>query len=231
MNLLAPDLLMDLRDVPVAALGTLLVLGLGLWLCGWWWHRFWITVLTSFVAGIVGLHLGPRLGVNQPVVAGVLLALAGGGLALSLARLAVFTIYGIAAWQLTLQFAPAYAVPLICFTAGGLVSVVFFRFSVMVLTASAGTLLIAYGGIALAETVLGLRIIADLAEYSLLVHLGLAGVALVGVLIQSRLARAQMRWAQKKLEDALWQQRLTQMKETETLRPAGLFGGLFRKAG
>jgi hypothetical protein len=224
------ELISDLSAIPLPALGLVVLFGLGLWICGWWWHRFWITVLTSFLAGLVGLHWGPKLGVTQPVVAGLLLALAGGALALSLARVAIFAVYGLAAWQIVLHFAASYAVPLICFTGGGLVSVLFFRFSVMFLTSAAGTVLLAYGSLAFLETMTKWRLLVDLAEYELLVHLCLAGWVLLGVLIQSRIWKAQIRWAQRKLEEALWQQRLNQMKEQEGLRPSGVFG-IFRKAG
>lgn len=224
------ELISDLSAIPLPALGLVVLFGLGLWVCGWWWHRFWITVLTSFLSGVMGLHLGPKLGVAQPVVAGLLLALAGGALALSLARVAIFAVYGLATWQIVLHFAANYAVPLICFTAGGLISVLFFRFSVMLLTAAAGTVLLAYGGLALLEAMTKWRLLVDFAEYDLLVHIGLAGWVLIGVLIQSRIWKAQVRWSQRKLEEALWQQRLHQMKEQEGLRPQGVFG-IFRKAG
>ncbi|HMP01124.1 MAG TPA: hypothetical protein PKD86_01560 [Gemmatales bacterium] len=230
MTLLDVELLTDLKAVPLTMMGAVVALGLGLWLCGWWWHRFWITILTSFLAGLVGLHLGPQFGVQQPVVAGVLLAMAGGGLALSLARLGLFAIYGLAAWFVMLQLAPAHAIPLICFTAGGLISIVFFRFCVMILTAGVGTVLLAYGGIALLESQLDLRVTTELAENAVLVHLGLAAVALIGVLVQARLARLHYRWARRKQEEALWNQKLNQLKEQEQ-RTGGLLGGIFRRAG
>src|SRR5437867_716414 len=87
LTIFALDLLTELQSLSPATLGGILAVGLALWLTGWWAHRFWITLLTSFAAGVVGLKVGPQYGVEQPIIAGLLLAVAGGALALALARL------------------------------------------------------------------------------------------------------------------------------------------------
>ena len=66
-----------------------MVLGFFLWLLGWYGHRFWIVLFTTVIAGVVGLASARVAGV-QPFVAGLLLAIAAGTLALSLSRLLGF---------------------------------------------------------------------------------------------------------------------------------------------
>lgn len=201
MTLIDAELLAEMGHLPVAALGMLLALGLGLWLTGWWGHRFWITVLTSFLAGVAGLRLGPGLGVTHPAIAGTLLAMAGGCLALSLIRVVLFAVYGLAAWQLMLQFGPAYAVPLVCVTAGGLFSVFFFRLCIILLTSAAGVVLLAYAGLALAGQAgwCEPRQLAE--EMQLLLNGGAAAVFLVGVILQQRLARSLRRAELRRREE------------------------------
>lgn len=212
MTFIASDLLLEMQALPTAALGGLLGVGLGLWLTGWLGHRFWITVLTSFFAGLYGLKIGPEYGVTQPVVAGLLLALAGGCLALALARLGLFLAYGVAVWQVTLQFAPQYAVPLICIMAGGLFSFFFFRFCVILLTSAAGAIFLGYAGLALAGQQKALALAPLLADYELPLNLALGLVALIGVVIQQRLARAQRhRELRRREEDRLRRRHLADL--------------------
>lgn len=199
MNLFASDLLAEMQSLSQATLGTLAAIGLLLWVTGWWAHRFWITVLTSFGVGLVGLKIGPQYGVQQPIIAGVLLALAGGCLALALARLALFLIYGIAVWQLTLQFAPPYAVPLICITAGGLVSIFLFRLCVILLTSAAGGILLGYAALALAGQN-GFDVKSTVYDYQIPLNIGLGILWLLGVFIQQRIARAMRRAELRRLE-------------------------------
>jgi hypothetical protein len=192
LTLFAPDLLAEMQNLSQATLAVIAGVGLLLWLTGWYLHRFWLTVLTSFGVGLLGLKIGPQYGVEQPVIAGVLLALAGGCLALALARLALFIVYGLAVWQLALQFAPAYAVPLVCITAGGLVSILLFRLCLILLTSAAGTILLGYAGLALAGQG-GLDLKGLAADYGTALCIGAGMVWLFGVFLQQRIARAMRR--------------------------------------
>ena len=75
MQLVAPDILVDARGMGAAIYISGLVLGLALWLFGWWGHRFWIVLCATVVAGVYGLSSARATGM-QPFVAGLLLALA-----------------------------------------------------------------------------------------------------------------------------------------------------------
>src|SRR5262245_66462146 len=85
MHLLAPDVLAEARGLSVAVSATGLAVGVMLWLLGWWGHRFWIVLAATLGAGILGLCSGPAYGA-QPLVAGLLSAVAAGALALALVR-------------------------------------------------------------------------------------------------------------------------------------------------
>jgi hypothetical protein len=151
MLVLSPDVLADILDLPVAALLVMVGLGAALALTGWRWHRFWLTISVSLISGLVGLRQATTWGIEQPVLAGVLLAAAAGCLALSLARVGLFLAYGLATWYAMKRMAPPYAIPAICICLGGLFSVLFYRFCVVLLTSIFGSLLLTYGGLAYAQ--------------------------------------------------------------------------------
>jgi hypothetical protein len=132
----------------VAALGIIVAIGAAIALTGWRWHRFWLTITVSLISGLIGIRQAPVWGIGQPIMAGVLLATAAGCLALSLARVGLFLAYGLAIWYAMKRFAPPYAIPAICICAGGLFSVLFYRFCVVLLTSAFGSLLLCYGGLA-----------------------------------------------------------------------------------
>src|SRR5947209_6500502 len=89
MQLLAPDILEDARGISVGVSVTVLAIGLLIWLFGWRGHRFWIVLATTVAAGLLGLHAAPMYK-SQPIVAGLLLAVAAGAMALALIRLVAF---------------------------------------------------------------------------------------------------------------------------------------------
>jgi hypothetical protein len=151
MQVLSPDVFADLLELPLAALGIIAALGAAIALIGWRWHRFWLTITVSLISGLIGIRQAPVWGIEQPIMAGVLLATAAGCLALSLARVGMFLAYGLTIWYAMKRFAPPYAIPAICICAGGLFSVLFYRFCVALLTAAFGSLLLCYGGLAFAQ--------------------------------------------------------------------------------
>src|SRR4051794_23430026 len=114
MEVLAPDILSDVLELPFVALAAVGGVGLGLALPGGAWHRFWLTICVSLISGLVGVRQAAAWGIGQPVLAGALLAAAAGCLALSLARVGLFIGYGLGCWYAMKRFAPAYAVPAIC---------------------------------------------------------------------------------------------------------------------
>src|ERR1700676_2161328 len=95
MQLVAPDILSDACGLSVGLIILGMVLGVALWLFGWRYHRFWIVLITTVLAGIYGLY-DAAVFRAQPLMAAVLLALVGGLLALALVRLLAFLAGGMA---------------------------------------------------------------------------------------------------------------------------------------
>src|SRR5262245_55417754 len=118
MYLIAPEVLADLSGLSVGLCAAGLVLGLALWLSGWRRHRFWVVLTITFVGGVFGLSEAPTFHA-QPLVAGVLLALGAGALALSLARLCAFGVAGVAAVLAVKSLVPTWDQHLLSFTTGG----------------------------------------------------------------------------------------------------------------
>lgn len=206
MQLVAPDILVDARGMGVAIYISGLVLGLALWLFGWWGHRFWIVLCATVVAGVYGLASARATGM-QPFVAGLLLALAAGMLALALCRIVAFAAGGLAAWLLVRSFIPGWDEPLLCFLAGGLVGLFLFRVWLMALTSLAGTLIAVYAGLCLLDQMGKLDALAWSEQRALLLNWLCGGIALVGwglqmVLDRWRLSRAREREAELQFRDA-----------------------------
>jgi hypothetical protein len=188
MQLLVPDILEEARGLGVGVTATVFVVGLLLWLFGWRGHRFWIVLVATIVAGVVGLASGHLHGA-QPILAGILLAVAAGALSLALARVAAFAAGGLAAWLAVRALAPSWEEPLISFLAGGIIGLLLFRLWTIVLTSSAGTMLMAYSGLCLANTFGSLDAVAVARDRTALLNAVCGGVALVGVIAQFLLSR------------------------------------------
>ena len=77
MQVLDPDILILTRQLSPAVSAVAILVGLALWLFGAHSHHFWLALLMTVSAGLVGLVLGREFAV-QPLVAGLLLALAAG---------------------------------------------------------------------------------------------------------------------------------------------------------
>src|SRR5271154_4444889 len=150
MHFIDPDIMDVLRGVSAPIAITGLILGLAVLLFGWWGHRFWIVLFTTVIAGLIGLSTAKVAGV-QPFVAGLLLALAAGMLALALCRLFAFAAGGLAAWLLVRSILPGWDEPLIAFLTGGLIGLFLFRPWLMALTSLAGTLVMMYAGLGLLD--------------------------------------------------------------------------------
>jgi hypothetical protein len=143
MQLIGPDILSDACGLSVGLLIAGIVVGLALWLFGWRWHRFWIVLITTVLAGIYGLY-DSAVFRAQPLLAAVLLALVGGLLALALVRLLAFFAGGMVGLLAAQAFLPSFDQP-ICFLLCGLVSLFLFRLSMMALTTLTGTIVMGYG--------------------------------------------------------------------------------------
>jgi hypothetical protein len=194
MQLLAPDLLADARELSGPVLVGGLVLGAALWLLGWRGHRFWVVLAATVAGGVGGLATSPAYGV-QPLVAGLLSAVAAGVLALALVRVLAFLAGGLGACLLMHAFAPAWDQPLLSLLVGGLLGVYFFRFGTMALTSLVGTLLVQYCALCLLDHLATLRSVPWAEANAVLLNWLCGSGTVLGVLMQFLLER---RRAQKK---------------------------------
>jgi|GEM_PF-455286 len=188
MHFIDPDVLMAARGLSQGSSVFLLLIGLLLWTCGWRWHRFWIVFTITMIAGMIGLSAGRSAG-GQVMVAGILMAVAAGVMALELARLLAFATGGTVAWMLTQTIFPeAYELWAI-FLSGGLLGVVLYRLWTMLTTSFVGGILATHAGLV---TVEGLKPGFDAALWASTHAVALNGaavaVALLGVVIQARLS-------------------------------------------
>jgi hypothetical protein len=159
MELIAPDIVADVRQLSaVFAVGGL-VIGTILWLAGWWTHRFWAVLGMTVLGGILGLHNAAALQA-QPLVAALGLSLVAGVLALTLLRIAAFVAGGYACLLLVHAWAPSWEQPLVSFVVGGLLGWFLVRYWTMVLTSLTGVLLVLYAGLALLDKIGKLNAVA-----------------------------------------------------------------------
>ncbi len=201
MQALAPDLLADTRELSAAVSAAGLVLGLALWLFGWRGHRFWVVLTATLAGGIAGLSRSPAYGL-QPLVAGLLAAVAAGVLALALARVVAFAAGAAAALVVVGAAVPAWDQPLVTALVGGLLGVSLFRLWAMALTSAAGTLLIGYAALSLLDRLGTLDAVGWAGENSVLLNWLWASVSLLGLLAQFLLERRRVRKTRKAEEAA-----------------------------
>jgi hypothetical protein len=198
---LAPDLLTDARELSPAVTGSGLVLGLLLWWLGWRAHRFWIVLSATFAGGIAGLTSSAAYGV-QPLVAGLLAAVAAGVLALALVRVLAFAAGSLAACLLVHAVAPSWDQPLVSMLVGGLVGVFLFRFGMIVLTSTVGTLLMGYCGLCLLDRLDTLNAASWAGQNAVLLNWLCASGIVLGVLTQFLLERRRANKVRAKEEAA-----------------------------
>jgi hypothetical protein len=146
--LIATDILADLSGLSLGLIITLIPVGAMLWLLGWWSHRFWIVLTATVLAGVIGLLEGATWQA-QPIVVAVLLAIAAGVLALALVRVFTFAAGGFAGMCVVQAVMPTLNQQVVCFLVSGLLSLLLFRWYFMALTSFAGSVVLAYGTLAL----------------------------------------------------------------------------------
>ena len=192
MHLVSPDILVEARGLSPAVCAIGLALGLVLWLLGGWGHRFWLVLLTTLTAGVYGLSLGEAYSV-QPLVAGLLMAVAAGTLALSLVRLLAFLAGGVAACLAAERLTPGWDEPFIFFFVGGFLGLFLVRYWMIALSSLAGTLLMAYSSLWLLDGLGKLDAVAWSGARPVLLDWACGGVTLLGFLIQLGLERRRRR--------------------------------------
>jgi MFS family permease len=201
MFLMDPDILEAGRDLSPAVTIAALGIGLFLWLVGAWMHRFWIVLTLTVLAGVYGLLYGPEHGL-QPIVAGLLLAVAAGTLGLALMRVLAFITGGWILYVAVRVIAPGADEPLLCFLLGGLFSVFLFRLWIAAVSSMAGTLLITYSSLWLVGSLAQVDVMAWATNHGPLWNWGIGSVAVLGILVQFVLHRyclkKKKQWDEKK---------------------------------
>jgi hypothetical protein len=190
MQLVSPEILEEARQLSPLVSGVGLALGLFLWALGARTHRFWLALSMTVAAGLLGLSYGRDFAM-QPLVAGLLLAVSAGALALSLVRLLVFAAGGLAAVGLFHSVAPGWDEGVACFLIGGLTGVLLYRLWITAFASLVGTLLAGYGALALLDRVHVLDSAALARKNGPLLNWACASLAVTGVLVQFLLERRQ----------------------------------------
>lgn len=183
MQLIAPDILVEGRGLTGAMAGTILVLGLALWLFGWRWHRFWVVSGITLTAGIIGLNAGQAAG-GQVLAVGLLLAVAAGMMALELARVIAFLAGGVGAWFAAQWVLPQAQELWAVFLSGGLFGLLLYRVWTMLLTSLVGTLLAAHSGLILLEPTFKTDISDWAARNVVALNGAVVAFAVLGLLLQ-----------------------------------------------
>jgi hypothetical protein len=188
MEIVSPDILSDVVGFSSAISCSALILGLLIWLLGWRNHRFWIVLVGTVTAGMVGLFSGTAHP-SQQVIAGLLLAVAVGVMALTLVRLIAFAAGGLAACIAVHALVPQWQQPLLPFLAGGLSGLLLFRFWTMVLTSGAGTLLLVYSSLCLLNTFGKVDVVGLAERRARGMNALCGGLTLLGLIVQLVLDR------------------------------------------
>ncbi len=242
MQLVAPEILAEACKLSWYLNASALALGLFLWLYGARGHRFWIALVITAAAGLIGLYQGPAYNV-QPLVAGLLLALAAGALALSLVRVFLFIAGGFTSLALLEGIAPGWGEPIVTFLVGGLAGIFLYHFWITTLTSLCGTLLIAYSSLCLLHRVRAFDAPTWSGRNGPLLNWACGALTVLGVVLQFLLERRRKRKAKEakdaKDAKAAEEAALKQAEETLARKPKAkkktLWGWVqqvaFRKAG
>jgi hypothetical protein len=192
MQILAPDILEEARTLSPILSGAGLLIGFLLWSLGGRTHRFWLAMIVTLAAGLLGLAHGKQFGM-QPLVAGLLLAVSAGVLALSLVRILLFAAGGLAALGLLHTIAPGWDEPIAVFLIGGLIGVLLYRFWITTFSSLVGALLMSYSALALFDRLHMVNSVEWTRKNGPLLNWAFASLVVMGVLIQFLLERRRQR--------------------------------------
>jgi hypothetical protein len=148
LELIAPDILIDVKELSPSLNVAALLVGAVLWCAGWWSHRFWTVLAFTVLGGIVGLQNAEALK-SQPLVAAIGVGLAAGVLALTVVRLGAFAAGGYAGMVVMHAVFPTFEQPLLGFLMGAFLGFILFRYWTMALTSLVGVVLMGYAALAL----------------------------------------------------------------------------------
>ncbi len=188
MQLIEPEILAEASGLALGLSICGLLLGVAVWLTGWRRHRFWVVLTITLVGGVYGLNEAAALHA-QPVVAGILMAVGAGMLALALARLFAFAAMGIGALVSVQALVPTWNQPLVSFVTGGVLGVLLFRLWVMLVTSLAGSLLMIYSTLCLLQRFAKLDAAAFAEKRAVLLNWICGGICALGLMLQLWLNR------------------------------------------
>jgi hypothetical protein len=132
---------------------------------------------------LLGLSHGKQFGM-QPLVAGLLLAVSAGALALSLVRILLFAAGGLAALGLLHLVAPGWDEPIAVFLVGGLIGVLLYKFWITTFSSFVGSLLMAYSALALFDRLHMVKSVEWAQHNGALLNWAFASLVVTGVLVQ-----------------------------------------------
>jgi hypothetical protein len=199
MQLVAPDILEEARGLSPLLSGAGLVIGFLLWTLGGRTHRFWLAMSVTLAAGLLGLALGKDYGM-QPLVAGLLLAVSAGALALSLVRMLLFAAGGLASLGLIHAIAPTWDEPIAVFLVGGLIGVFLYRFWIITFSSLIGALFLVYSALALLDRLHIVDSVAWTGKNGPLLNWGCGSLVVLGILVQFLVERRRKRKAEAPAE-------------------------------
>jgi hypothetical protein len=193
MQLIAPDVLAEAHglSVPVSAAG--MAIGALLWTFGWRWHRFWVVLATTIVAGLIGLSGHPAIGPRM-LAAGLLLAIAAGMLAIDLSRLVAFSAAALGCWLVVHKILPNFQEPMICLLGGGILGLFLYRLQLMILSGLVGTIIFGHSLLLMIEKLAEPHVdIAPWTEANFLgLNIAVILLAVAGVAVQGQIERWRM---------------------------------------
>lgn len=183
MNLISPDVIAELKDLSLGAGGFLMLVGFLLWGFGWRWHRFWVVFGFTAAAGIVGMSAGNAAG-GHVLVMGLLLAFAGGVLAIELAKILAFVAGGVGFWFAVQSVFPQGQELWAVFLSGGLFGVLLYRLWTMILLSFLGVVVSWHAAFGLAQSSGSYDAVKWVADNTIAVNGAVFVATFLGVLMQ-----------------------------------------------
>jgi hypothetical protein len=230
MQLIASRLLEPILGLSGPACVAGLAIGVLLWLLGWWAHRFWIVLFATVTAGVLGLSPLARVAGATPIVAGILLAISAGMMALALARITAFVAGGAAVCIALQLLFPAWDERVLAFLVGGLAGLVMFRFWMMLLSSLGGTLMITYAGLSLLHRLGKLDAPSWIEQRSFMLNWGCVALTMGGLLAQYLLERMRKKMKKRREEEAQLQRAELELEKRMQRRPWWKWGEQRRAA-